>query len=186
MTLSAHASRTFSPISLQSERRGACQPPAVRLSPRSRTLAGTEACLFPSLANDCRNWSGLSPSLANDCGNWNVPLPPRSRALPRSLARGFCWPLPFGENPFARCFPRTPFAKPDGSGCRRVGDPRRGSPTAKLSTGLFLLPFLRSLTLIPRERLPAFSRGISQPAGCDQGLCPWTLRPFEERPAKPF
>ena len=89
----------------------------------------------------------------------------RERCRVRSLG-AFCWPKAFGENPFARCFPRAPFAKPDGSDCRRVGetltvspepssecgsrirarrigDPRRGSPTAKLSAGQILPTLLR-------------------------------------------
>ncbi len=79
--------------------------------------------------------------------------PPRSRTLPRSLARGLCRPVTFGENP-CRVFPE-PFSE-CGSRirARRIGDPRRGSPTAKLSTGLFLLPFLRFAVAYP-SRTPA-------------------------------
>ncbi len=57
-----------------------------------------------------------------------VPLPPRSRTLPRSLARALCWPLPFGDNP-CRVFPE-PF-----SGARRHFMPSGRGPPARVPYG---------------------------------------------------
>ena len=77
--------------------------------------------------------------------------------------------LPVGDNP-CRVFPE-PFSE-CGSRirARRIGDPRRGSPTAKLSTGLFLLPFLRFAVAYPSRTPAGVLSGDFAACGLRRGL----------------
>ncbi len=122
-----------------------------RLDPRGKGIRATRSCYLKYPLPDPSPKGG---ALVLTFTFGPLPALARERCRVRSLGL-FCWPRAFRGQPLCKVFSPNPFREarrhfmPSGR-----GNPRRGFPRQKQSTGLFLLPFLRFAVAYP-SRTPA-------------------------------